>query len=211
MITRRPLLAAALAAGAVTAAIGLTSPAAATAAIGQPAPAFTATDVYGRSVSLADFRGRTVVLEWVNPRCPFVRKHYDSMNMQRTQMDATASGVVWLAIASTAPSSSQHLAPAALAAWMQQQGAVPTATLVDADGRIGRAFGARVTPHLFVVDARGRLAYAGAIDSIASPHASDVDRATNFVRQALTELAAGRAVSVPLTRPYGCAIHYADG
>jgi peroxiredoxin len=211
MITRRPLLAAAVAASAVAVAIALASPIAAAAAIGQPAPAFTATDVDGRSVSLADFRGRTVVLEWISPRCPFVRKHYDSMNMQRMQMDATANGVVWLAVASTAPSSRKFMPAAALAAWMQQQGAVPTATLVDADGRIGRAFGAQVTPHMFIVDARGRLAYAGAVDSIASPHAADVDRATNFVRQALAELAAGRAVSVPLTRPYGCAIHYADG
>jgi len=211
MITRRPLLAATLAAGAVAAAIALASPVAATAAIGQPAPAFSATDVDGRQVSLADFRGRTVVLEWINPRCPFVRKHYDSMNMQRTQMDAAAQGVVWLAVASTAPDSRDFMAPAALAQWLQQQGATVTAALVDADGRIGRAFGARVTPHLFVVDGRGRLVYAGAIDSIASPHPADVGRATNFVRQALAEISAGRAVSVPLTRPYGCAIRYANG
>jgi peroxiredoxin len=211
MITRRPLLAAALVASAVTTAIALSSPAAATAAIGQPAPAFTATDVHGRSVALADFRGRIVVLEWLSPRCPFVRKHYDSMNMQRTQMDAAAQGVVWLAVASAAPGARDFVPPAALAQWLQQQGATVTAALVDADGRIGRAFGARVTPHLFIVDARGRLAYAGAVDSIASAHAADVDRATHYVRQALAELAAGREVSVPLTRPYGCAIRYADG
>jgi peroxiredoxin len=210
MITRRPLLAATLAANAVVAAIALASPAAA-AAIGQPAPGFSATDVDGRSVSLADFRGRIVVLEWLSPRCPFVRKHYDSMNMQRTQIDAAANGVVWLAMASAAPNSRDFMPPAALAQWLQQQGATVSAALVDADGRIGRAFGARVTPHMFVVDARGRLAYAGAVDSIASPHAADVDRATNYVRQALAGLAAGREVSVPLTRPYGCAIRFADG
>lgn len=211
MITRRPLLAATLAASAVAAAIALPSPAAAPAAIGQPAPNFTATDVNGRSVSLADFRGRTVVLEWFNPRCHFVRKHYDSLNMQRTQMDAAAKGVVWLTIASAAPDSREFMPPAALAQWLQLQGATVTAALIDAEGRIGRAFGARVTPHMFVVDARGRLVYAGAIDSIASPHAADVERATNFVRQALSELAAGREVSLPLTRPYGCAIRFADG
>jgi peroxiredoxin len=216
MITRRPLLVAILATSAVAAVIAavvapLSSSAVAPATIGQPAPAFTATAVDGRRVSLADFRGRTVVLEWVSPRCHFVRKHYDSMNMQRMQMDATANGVVWIAVASSAPSSRKFMPPAALAAWMQQQGATPTATLVDADGRIGRAFGAQVTPHMFIVDARGRLAYVGAVDSIASPHVADVDRATNFVAQALAELAAGRAVSMPLTRPYGCAIPYADG
>jgi peroxiredoxin len=196
---------------AVAAAVALAGSVWAAASVGQPAPAFTAQDVTGRTVSLADFKGKPVVLEWVNPGCPFVRKHYDSANMQGTQKEALAKGAVWLAINSTATDSRDYLSPAAMAQWMRQQGAAATATLMDTDGRIGRAYGARVTPHMYVIDAQGMLAYAGAIDSIPTSRAADVDKATNHVKQALAEVVAGKPVSTPTTRAYGCTIKYADG
>jgi hypothetical protein len=179
--------------------------------VGEPAPPFSATDVNGRALSLADFRGRTVVLEWVNPGCPFVRKHYGSGNMQGTQKQAMAQGVVWLAINSTAAGHVDYRAPAAMAAWMQAQHAAATATLMDTEGQIGRTYGARTTPEMYVIDPSGTLVYAGAIDDRPSADPADIARATNYVKQALAELHAGRAVSVPQSRPYGCSIKYAAG
>ena len=123
----------------------------ATATVGQPAPAFTVSDATGKPVSLADFKGKHVVLEWVNPGCPFVMKHYSSTNMQGTQKEATAKGVVWLAVSSTAPDASDYKKPAELARWMQGQKAAATATLMDADGKVGRAYGARTTPHMYII------------------------------------------------------------
>lgn len=184
---------------------------AAPASVGQPAPAFIATDTAGRSVSLADFKGKTVVLEWVNPGCPYVRKHYGSGNLPATQKDAVASGVVWLSINSTAKDASDYQAPGELAKWMTSQQAAPSATLMDESGRIGQAYGARTTPHLYVIDTKGVLAYAGAIDSKPSANPADIPGATNYVKQALGELRAGKAVSQPVTRAYGCSVKYASG
>jgi peroxiredoxin len=183
----------------------------AAATVGQPAPAFTATDTAGRSVSLADFKGKTVVLEWVNPGCPYVRKHYGSGNMPATQKDAAAAGVVWLSINSTAKDASDYQPPAQLAKWMASQQAAPSATLMDESGRIGQAYGARTTPHMYVIDTRGVLAYAGAIDSKPSANPADIPGATNYVKQALGELRAGKTVSQPVTRAYGCSVKYASG
>jgi len=183
----------------------------ATATVGQPAPAFTATDVNGKAVSLADFKGRTVVLEWVNPGCPFVQKHYHSANMQGTQKDAGARGVVWLAINSTASDSEDYLAPAAMAQWMQAQKAAVTDTLMDSGGTIGRAYGARATPHMYIVDPAGKLVYAGGIDDKPSTNVADVARAKNYVKAALNESLAGKPISQATTRPYGCSIKYAPG
>ncbi|MDH4052642.1 MAG: thioredoxin family protein [Rubrivivax sp.] len=180
----------------------------ASASVGQPAPAFSASDTAGRAVSLADFRGRHVVLEWVNPGCPYVRKHYDSGNMQATQRSATAQGVVWLAVNSTSPDHRDHLAPARMAGWMQGHGAVASSTLMDEDGAIGRAYGARTTPHMYVIDPQGTLVYAGAIDSKPTANAADIATATNHVKEALAETLAGKAVSTPVTRPYGCSVKY---
>lgn len=180
----------------------------ASATVGQPAPAITAVDTAGKSVSLADFKGRHVVLEWVNPGCPFVQKHYDAGNMQATQKDATGRGAVWLAVNSTAVTASDYRKPADMAAWMRQHNAAATATLMDADGKVGRAYGARTTPHMYVVDPKGVLVYAGAIDSKATARASDIATATNHVRAALDETLAGKPVSVASTRPYGCSIKY---
>jgi len=183
----------------------------ATAVVGQPAPAFSVTDTSGKVVSLADFKGKTVVLEWVNPGCPYVRKHYDSANMQATQKSATGSGAVWLAVNSTAPSHTDYRKPADMASWMQAQKAAATHTLMDSDGKTGRAYGARTTPHLYVVDPKGILAYAGGIDDTPSANPADVKTATNHVNAALGDLLAGKPVAQATTRPYGCSVKYSDG
>jgi peroxiredoxin len=188
----------------------LSTAVAATATVGQPAPAFSATDADGRRVSLADFKGRHVVLEWVNPGCPYVRKHYDARNMQATQKGATAQGVVWLAVNSTTPEHGDYLSPSQMAAWMKAQGAAATATLMDEDGKVGRAYGARTTPHLYVVDPQGRLVYAGAIDSKPTARAEDIAGAVNHVNVALAESLAGKPVGTPATRAYGCTIKYGN-
>lgn len=182
----------------------------ASAAVGQPAPAFSATDTAGRTVLLADFKGRHVVLEWVNPGCPYVRKHYDAKNMQATQKAATDKGVVWLAVNSTAPEYGDYLAPAKMAAWMQAQGAAATATLMDEDGKLGRAYGARTTPHMYVIDPKGQLVYAGAIDSKPTSNPADIAGAVNHVTVALAEAMAGQPVSTPATRAYGCTVKYSN-
>jgi peroxiredoxin len=182
----------------------------AAATVGQPAPAFTALDTAGKPVSLADFKGRHVVLEWTNPGCPFVVKHYGSANMQATQQAATAKGVVWLTINSTAADASDYKAPAEMAKWMQQQKAAASATLMDADGKVGRAYGARTTPHMYVIDPAGQLVYAGAIDSRPTSNPAHVKDATNHVNQALAETLAGKPVSVASTQPYGCSVKYSS-
>lgn len=178
------------------------------AAIGQPAPAFTARDTAGRTVSLADFKGKTVVLEWVNPGCPYVQKHYRSANMQGTQREAAGKGVVWLAINTTATDHPDFMAPAALGEWMKSQQSAATATLMDSDGKVGRAYGARTTPHMYVIDPKGTLVYAGAIDNKPTASTSDIAGATNHVKAALAEALAGKPVSVAQTRAYGCSVKY---
>jgi peroxiredoxin len=182
----------------------------AAATVGQPAPAFSVQDTSGKTVSLADFKGKTVVLEWINPGCPFVQKHYQSANMQGTQKAATAQGVVWLAINSTATSASDYRAPPDMAQWMASQKAAATATLMDSSGQVGRAYGARTTPHLYIVNPAGTLVYAGAIDDKPSANPADIAGATNLVKLALAETARGQALSQPSTRPYGCSIKYAS-
>jgi peroxiredoxin len=183
---------------------------AATATVGQAAPAFSVTDTQGKAVSLADFKGKTVVLEWVNPDCPYVRKHYDSANMQGTQKAAAAKSVVWLAVNSTHPGHTDFKKPTEMAAWMKAQGAAPTATLLDSDGKMGRAYGARTTPHMYVIDPKGSLVYAGAIDDKPSANPADVKTAKNFVNAALADVLAGKAVAQPVTRAYGCSVKYGD-
>jgi thiol-disulfide isomerase/thioredoxin len=184
---------------------------AATAIVGQPAPSFSVTDASGKAVSLADFKGKTVVLEWVNPGCPYVRKHYDSTNMQGTQKGAADKGVVWLSVNSTAQGQYDYRKPADMAAWMQSRKAAATHTLMDSDGKVGKAYGARTTPHLYIVDAKGTLAYAGGIDDTPSSNPADVKTAKNYVNAALGELQAGKPVTQATTRPYGCSVKYSDG
>ena len=176
--------------------------------VGQPAPDFTLTDTIGKTVRLSDYKGKHVVLEWVNPGCPYVRKHYNSANMQGTQKEATAKGVVWLAINSTEPASYDYLAPAQLARWMVDRKAAPTLTLMDEDGKVGHAYGARTTPHMYIVDPQGTLIYAGGIDSIASARSDDIKTAVNYVKQGVSQALAGQPLSNATTRPYGCSIKY---
>jgi len=179
----------------------------ASAAIGQPAPDFTAVDTAGKSHKLSDFKGKTVVLEWTNPNCPFVRKHY-SGNMQSLQKEAVSKGVVWLAINSTETASVDYLPPAKLVAWNTEKQAVPTALLMDESGKIGTLYGAKTTPHMYLINPQGQLVYAGAIDSVPTARVDDIKTATNYVRQALTESWGGKPVSVATSRAYGCSIKY---
>ena len=180
----------------------------AAASVGQPAPAFSLQDTSGKARTLAEFKGKTVVLEWVNPGCPFVKKHYDSSNMPGLQKEFTGRQVVWLAINSTEKAASDYLEPPALAAWIQGKAGTPTATLMDEEGTVGKAYGARNTPHMYIVDPQGTLVYAGGIDSIPSARASDIKTATNYVRQGLNETLGGKPISKATSQPYGCTIKY---
>lgn len=178
--------------------------------IGQPAPAFEVKDASGKLVKLSDFKGKHVVLEWTNPSCPFVVKHYGTQNMQGLQKDAKAKDVVWLSVSSTAPSHSEYLAPKDLTAKYQSWGASSSALLMDDDGRVGKTYAARTTPHMFIVDPKGVLVYAGGIDDKRSANPADVATAKNFVKVALGELLVGKPVSTPTSAPYGCSIKYAS-
>lgn len=203
--SRRAVMTAAMALGA---SLLINAQAHAAPAVGQKAPDFVAVDTNGQRHQLSDFAGKYVVLEWTNPGCPFVRKHYGSGNMPATQKTATARGVVWLAINSTERTASDYLPPAELAAWMKAQSGAPTAVLMDEDGIVGQAYGARTTPHLFIIDPKGVLVYAGGIDSIASARPEDIKTATNYVNQALAEAYGGKPISAASTKPYGCSIKY---
>ena len=178
--------------------------------VGQPVPDFTLADANGRSVSLSDFRNRTVVLEWNNPECPFTRKHYDSGNMQRTQAAAARDGIVWLTINSSAPGNQGHVSGAEAREFVTEAGARPAHYLLDPRGEVGRSFGAMTTPHMYVVNGAGILVYAGGIDDRPTADPADVAGARNHVLAALSELKAGRPVSVPTSRPYGCNVKYAE-
>ena len=177
-------------------------------AVGQAAPDFTLTDVNGKTVKLSDFRGKHVVLEWTNPGCPYVRKHYNSGNMPATQKEAVDKGVVWLSINSTNKASSDYMEAANLVAWQKERKSQPTALLLDEEGATGQAYGARTTPHMYIVNPQGQLIYAGGIDSIASSNPEDIKKAVNYVRQGLNEALAGKPLTAAVTRPYGCSIHY---
>lgn len=183
------------------------APARAEPRVGQPAPDFTAVDSNGNKVSLADHRGKTVVLEWTNDGCPYVRKHYNAGAMQELQKKWTAQDVVWLSVISSPPGE-QGFAEAPRANELtQSRNAVPTAVLLDPGQDVARAYRAMVTPHMFVITAEGTLAYMGAIDDNSSSR-GDPRKANNFVDQALTEVAAGKPVSTPATRAYGCVVKY---
>lgn len=192
----------------MAAAVVIATPALAAAVVGQPAPSFTATDSNGRKVSLSDYRGKTVVLEWTNAECPFVQKHYNSDNMQKLQSEAKAKAVVWLTVNSGAAGKQGYVTGTQANTHLREVGASPTAYLIDSDGAVGRAYGARTTPHMFVIDGKGMLAYAGGIDDIASADPGDLPNAKNYVREALADIAAGKAVTTATSRPYGCSVKY---
>lgn len=204
-LLRRTLVATA-ALGALGVLVSVGAQAAAT--VGQPAPDFALKDTAGKTVRLSDFKGKHVVLEWTNPGCPFVKKHYDSGNMPATQKDATSQGVVWLSINSTEKASGDYLEPAQLMAWKTERKSAPTAVLMDEEGTVGKSYGARTTPHLYIVNPQGQLIYAGGIDSIPSARASDIEKATNYVKVGLAEALAGKPPSAATTQPYGCSIKY---
>jgi hypothetical protein len=195
---------------ACTALAVIAAPASAAPVVGKPAPNFKLADVNGKAVSLSDFRGKTVVLEWNNPECPFVKKHYGSGNMQKTQAAAAKDGVVWLSINSSAPGKQGHKNGADAKAHLAQSGARPAAYLLDPNGVVGKAYDAKTTPHMYIVNKAGTLVYAGGIDDKPTPNPADVNGARNHVLAALSELKAGKAVSVTTSRPYGCAVKYKD-
>ena len=184
------------------------APAAWAATAGQPAPNFTLTDTQGKTVQLSDFKGRYVVLEWTNPKCPFVQNHYSTRNMQTLQQGWGERGVVWLSIDSSNKSSSEFMQPAKLDEWMQGRGAAAKAVLVDADSATARLYQAKTTPHMFVINPQGTIIYAGAIDDRPSTRPEDPGAARNYVRAALTQATDGMPVSTATSVPYGCSIKY---
>ena len=179
----------------------------ANAPVGKPAPDFTVTDLAGKPVRLADYKGKTVVLEWHNFGCPFVQKHYRSGNMQALQKKY-GKDVVWLAVNSTNKSASDWMEPGPLTAELKRFEAQPAAYLVDEPGKMGMAYGAKTTPHMYIIDPAGTVVYNGAIDDKRSTDVADVKTAKNYVVAALDELKAGKAVSTATTAPYGCTVKY---
>ena len=183
------------------------------ATVGQAAPDFMATDALGKTHKLSDFKGKHVVLEWTNPGCPFVVKHYtggSGGNMQALQNEFMGKGVVWLSINSTEKDHRDYLEPAKLMAWKTEKKAKANAMLMDESGKIGQLYSAKTTPHMYIVNPQGVLVYAGAIDSVPSARADDIKTATNYVRQGLNEALSGKAISTPSTRAYGCSVKYKD-
>jgi peroxiredoxin len=176
--------------------------------IGHSAPDFTLTDLQGKPVKLSDYRGKYVVLEWTNPGCPFVQKHYKSGNMQSLQKDAAMQGVVWLTIDSNNREHPDYKSPSQLNVWLKDEGAAPTEAMLDADGKVASLYQAKATPHMFVVDPNGKLIYAGAIDDKRSTDLEDVKGAHNYVKAALADARAGRPVARASTQAYGCSIKY---
>lgn len=176
---------------------------------GQAAPDFKLTDASGKTVQLSTLRGKTVVLEWTNPGCPFVQRHYEG-NMQKTQAAAKAGGVVWLTINSGAPGKQGHLDGAGARKWMSETKAAPVHYLLDPKGVVGQGYAAKTTPHMYIIDGAGVLRYQGGIDDKPAARVDEMSRARNHVLAALSEMKAGKPVSVGQTQPYGCSVKYPD-
>ena len=193
-----------------TIALGVVGPARAAPEIGQAAPAFRALDANGHWRALTDFRGKIVVLEWTNSGCPYCGKHYNSGTMQALQRKAVKSGVVWLTVASSAPRMQGYFTPAAARAWKAKVHNAATAIVLDGDGRVGRLYGAKATPHMFVVDRSGKIAYMGGIDDRPYEDPASLKGAKPYVALALADLKAGRPVRIPVSQPYGCSVKYAS-
>lgn len=175
---------------------------------GNVAPAFKENNTAGKEVQLSDFAGKTVILEWTNDGCPFVQKHYNSKNMQETQAAATKEGAVWITVISSKPGSQGYATSAKADKLTADRGAKPAHVLLDPDGSMGRAYGAKTTPHMYIVTPDGKIAYNGAIDSIKSNKVEDIPKATNYVLAGLTNLKAGKQPDPALTVPYGCDVKY---
>jgi len=178
------------------------------AVVGKAAPDFTLTDSNGKAHTLSAYKGKTVVLEWVNFGCPFVGKHYGSGNMQKLQKSYTGKGVVWLSVSSSGQGKEGFHTAAEINSLLSEKGAAPSAYLVDANGKVGHLYGARTTPHMFVVDPKGTLVYAGGIDDKPSTDQADIAGATNYVSAALDDTLAGKAVRTSTSKPYGCSVKY---
>jgi peroxiredoxin len=176
--------------------------------VGEAAPDFTGTDSNGQSHKLSTYRGKYVILEWHNQGCPYTKKHYDSGNMQKLQRDATAKGVVWLSVISSAPGKQGYVTASEENDYLKRTNSSPTAVLLDPSGEIGRLYGAKTTPHMYIIDPEGRLIYNGAIDDRPTADAKDIAGAKNYVTAALDEALAGKAVSTSSTTPYGCTVKY---
>ncbi len=179
--------------------------------INQPAPDFSGTTASGETLNLDDLEGQTVVLEWTNHQCPFVSKHYGAGNMQALQQEMTEQGIVWLQVISSAPGRQGFVEGPEALALNEARDALPSDIVLDPEGTIGRAYAARTTPHMYIIDPEGTLVYMGGIDSIASANPADISEATNYVREAMAALAAGESVPNSVTRAYGCTIKYAPG
>lgn len=203
MFTRSLVLAAGMA-------VALAAPALSAPTVGQPAPGFTAKDGDGKTRSLSEFKGKTVVLEWTNAGCPYVQKHYNSGNMQALQKGAAKDGVVWLTLVSSAPGKQGYVSPAEAKTWKTSSGAASTALLLDPGGQVGKAYDARTTPHMYVVDKTGKLVYMGGIDDKPTADPSSLKGAKNYVTAALSDVKAGRAVATPVSKPYGCSVKYSE-
>lgn len=183
--------------------------AASTARIGQPAPAFQAVDVDGKTRNLSEFAGKTVILEWTNHECPYVRKHYNSATMQTLQKDMAKEGIVWLSVISSPPGEQGYVEAAKAKELTVQRDAAPAGILLDPNSKVARAYGAQTTPHMYIIDPKGTLAYRGAIDDKPSSNPASLNGARSYVRQAVAELKAGKPVSESSTKSYGCAVKYA--
>lgn len=177
--------------------------------INEKAPAFTLKDTQGNDISLSDYSGKIVVLEWINYGCPFVKKHYDSKNMQQLQKKFTDKGVIWLAICSSADGKQGYMSNDEIIKMNKEKGVAFSAYLIDDTGKVGKAYGARTTPHMYVIDKSGKLVYAGAIDDKPSTDQSDIDGAKNYVADAINDLMNGRKVKEQVSKPYGCGVKYA--
>lgn len=178
--------------------------------VGKQAPDFTGTNTKGETVRLSDYRGKTVILEWTNHGCPYVVKHYRTKNLPALQKETTGEGIVWLSVISSAPGTQGHVTPAEADELTQSRNAKPTAVLLDSEGTIGRLYDARTTPHMYVITPDGNLAYKGAIDDRPTTRDDDVEKALNYVRNALQQISNGKAVDPAVTRAYGCSVKYAS-
>jgi len=176
--------------------------------VGEPAPDFTATDTNGQVHKLSQYAGKYVVLEWHNRGCPYTQKHYETGNMQRLQREWTARGVIWLTVISSAPGKQGYVTAADENAFLKQVNAAPTAVLLDPTGDLGHLYDSKTTPHMFIINPQGTLIYNGAIDDRPTTDHADINGAKNYVSLALTEALAGKPVSDPTTRPYGCSVKY---
>jgi peroxiredoxin len=214
LVTRRGILSASLGAslgvGTLIGFANFAGSALAQANLGSAAPAFTLTDSNGRARTLSEFKGKTVVLEWTNHQCPYVGKHYRGNNMQALQRKWTGQGVVWLSVISSAPGEDGHVTPQQANQLTAERKAAPSAVLFDPKGVTGRAYGARTTPHMYIINGDGVLVYAGGIDDQPTARLEDLKSAKNYVDQALTEMAQGKPVSASRSRAYGCSVKYAS-